>query len=333
MVATVFPADAVAGEPAYSGRELRQVHAPALAGATAARPLGARSGVRPGTSTTTVTATSTTWTVRPFAGVIDGEAAVEAGPYWFAFDTNTTGAVTAANATNPRIDIVYVRVDDPAEGDGTAAPAVAIGYLAGTAAASPVAPPTPARSFAIARINVPAAGGGSPSVTWVAPYATTPGAPVPVRSDTERDAVATAWGATDENPLTVLHIGASNTKKGVLEQTFDGLTWRTPGSTPWTATPTFAGAWVNFGAPHQVAQYRRVGDTVELRGLIKSGSGTICTLPAGFRPAANERFITTAAAGVADIQVEATGVVSVQFLFAGGSNAYVSLAGVRFAAV
>lgn len=181
MTISAWPLDAVNGAPTYSGRKLRQTNnAPTFAGATAARPLGALSGVRPGTSTTTVTATSTAWSCAPLAGVIDGEAAAEAGPYTFASDSVVTGSVNAANASNPRVDIIYVQVSDPAEADGSTVPGVKIDYLAGTAASTPAAPAAPARSFVLAQINVPKSGGGSPSVTWVAPVAVAAGGVRPV---------------------------------------------------------------------------------------------------------------------------------------------------------
>ena len=171
MALRIWPADAVAGAPSNTGRSLRQALMSLIgAGVTAARPLGARSGVRPGTPSSTVTATATVWTVKPHAGMLDVQAAAEASAYSYAVDANVTGAVTAANATNPRIDLVYVQLADPAEGDGTAAPGINVLYLAGVAAASPAAPALPARSMALARINVPKAGGGAPSVSWIAPY-------------------------------------------------------------------------------------------------------------------------------------------------------------------
>lgn len=180
MVARLGWADAVTGAPSYVGRALRQLLSPSLAGATAARPLGAISGVRPGTLASIVAATSSTWTVTPFAGMIDLEAAAIAGGYPFAFDANVTGSVTAANATNPRVDILYVRVSDPAEGDGSASPLIEVLYLAGTAASVPVAPTVPARSFVIANLNVPVSGGGSPTVSWNAPYTVAAGGILPV---------------------------------------------------------------------------------------------------------------------------------------------------------
>lgn len=62
----------------------------------------------------------------------------------FAIDAVASIAVTAADATNPRIDIVYV------------SSVGAITYLAGTAAASPAAPATPAGGQKIREINVAA---------------------------------------------------------------------------------------------------------------------------------------------------------------------------------
>jgi len=191
----LWPADAVGGSPAYSGRALRQTQSPFVAGATAARPLGARSGVRPGTSTGTVNATSTTWYCNPHAGVLDVQTAAEAGPYTYAVDSTVSGAIVASNASNPRTDIVFAQVTDAAE-DGAApgqAPVVTIGYLAGTASASAPAPAAPARSIVLARINVPKTGGGNPTVTWVAPYAVGAGGILPVKTATE---LTTALAAT-----------------------------------------------------------------------------------------------------------------------------------------
>lgn len=188
MGAYLFPADAVAGAPSYTGRMLRQLLGALTGGSTSARPLGSRSGVSPGTPASTVSATSTTWTVQPHAGVMDVEAAVQAGAYHYSFDTAQTGAMTAANASNPRIDILWVRVDDPAESDGSSTPAVSIQYTAGTAAASPAIPvPTgtgSARSMVLAQINVPTSGGGSPTVTWVAPVCVAAGGIIPMPAGT-----------------------------------------------------------------------------------------------------------------------------------------------------
>lgn len=171
MATVMLPLDAVSGTPSYSAQQTRQAFS-ALAGpAPAGRPLGARSGVRLGTPTSTATlsgAGSTTWNVAAHAGVLDTQTAAAAGPYFYATDGSDTGAITAANATNPRIDILYMKVNDNIQ-DGSGLLSGQVLYLAGTAAGSPVQPATPARGMAIARINVPTSGGGTPSITWIAP--------------------------------------------------------------------------------------------------------------------------------------------------------------------
>jgi hypothetical protein len=168
-----------------------------------------------GTPNTIATATSTTWTVTPFGGVIDGETSAVAGGYNFSFDSNQTGSVTAADATNPRIDLLYVKVSDPAEGDGSANPIIQCLYVAGTAAASPAVPATPARSIPLATILVPHTGGGSPSVSFVATWTVAAGAPVPVYSQTERDALTAYPG------LQVIRLD----QNGRME-TYTGTAWR-----------------------------------------------------------------------------------------------------------
>jgi hypothetical protein len=223
MGITAWPVDAVGGAPEYSGRDLRQALSPALAGATAIRPLGALSGVRPGTPADTVEVSGSTWTCHPHAGVIDGQSAAEAGPYWYAVDADVTGPVDAANATNPRQDLIYARISDPAESDGSTDPEVEILYLAGTAASSPTPPATPARSIPLAVLNVPKAGGGATTVTWVAPYMAAPGGLVYVRNATERAALAAAWVPTAENPLAVFRGDADPGREH--EYTTDGTDW------------------------------------------------------------------------------------------------------------
>jgi hypothetical protein len=59
----------------------------------------------------------------------------------------------------------------------------------------------------------------------------------------------------------------------------------------WTGV-TFSNGWSNFGTGYQLAQYRKVGDMVYVRGTITGGAaGTIAfTLPTGFRPPASMGF-------------------------------------------
>lgn len=173
MATTMLPLDAVSGTPSYTAQATRQAFSVLAGPAPAGRPLGAISGVRLGTPSSTVTLSgggSTTWNVAAHSGILDTQTAAAAGPYFYATDGSDTGSITAANATNPRIDILYVKVNDNVQ-DGSGLLSGQVLYLAGTAAASPVQPATPARGLAIARINVPTSGGGSPTITWVAPTA------------------------------------------------------------------------------------------------------------------------------------------------------------------
>ena len=185
MTIIVWPVDAIAGVPSNTGRMLREAQSVYMAGASATDPFGVRSGVRPGTSPTTVTATSTTWTVGAHAGVVDLQPAVEASGYCYAVNATgglPTGPVTAANATYPRHDVVYAHLDDPAESDGSSVPAVTFTYLAGTVltAGTLEVSAVPARSVAYATISVPISGGGAPTVIWTAPYTVAAGGILPV---------------------------------------------------------------------------------------------------------------------------------------------------------
>ena len=194
MVDTIGDTNAVASSPMYSGRMLRQSRGVYMGGATATRPLGARSGVRPGTSATTVTVSGLTWTCGPFAGLADVETAAEAGAYPFSFDAATTASAIAAQGGNARSDLIVVQVDDPSESDGTSIPAVRRLYVQG-GTTGPTDPTLPARSFPIARINVPASGGGAPTVTWIAPYATAAGAALWVLTKAQLDLIPGSLGS------------------------------------------------------------------------------------------------------------------------------------------
>lgn len=156
-----LPIDASGGVPAFPAQQNRVAFAATLVGRTD-RPLGAVSGVRPG-SEPTVTATSTTWTVTPFVAAVDPGTALNVGPFLVAFDTNQTGAINAADANNTRIDRLDVQVpDDPAGAYGTSPKIV---YTAGVASPTPAVPAAPVRSFPLAQITVPKSSAGNPSVS------------------------------------------------------------------------------------------------------------------------------------------------------------------------
>jgi hypothetical protein len=53
----------------------------------------------------------------------------------------------------------------------------------------------------------------------------------------------------------------------------------------WQA-PSLNAPWSNYGDPFTAAAYRRDANRIQLRGLVKGGTGSsvVLTLPAGFRP-------------------------------------------------
>lgn len=287
MTITAWPVDAVAGAPEYSGKLARQAMGATLFGATSTRPLGARSGVRPGTPTNTVAVSGSTITIKPHAGVLDLQASASAGPYWYAIDADELKSLTAAHATYPRVDIITVKIDDPAESDGSSVPAVTVNYLAGTAAASPTTPsPATSREMVIATIAVPASGGGSAVATWTAPYLAAAGGIVVVRTVTERDALEAAVTPTTDAPL---YVHRKNATSGLnLEYTMDGSTWYAPDAsdTGWTAL-TAAAAFDNDSYYRVKGGFCTVSINCTKDGTVAAGSTVnVGTLPASARPSA-----------------------------------------------
>jgi hypothetical protein len=140
--------------------------------------------------------------------------AAESGGYPFAFDAVATGSMTAADASNPRVDLLYVLITDPE--DGATTPTAHRTYLAGTAAASPTAPATPAGGIPIAQINVPKSGGGSPTVTWVAQTAVAAGGILPIDTLAHLNLITGSKGSYAE-------VTADSTNNGLYK--WSGAAW------------------------------------------------------------------------------------------------------------
>jgi hypothetical protein len=214
MTITIQPIDASAGSPTYTAQQERQALS-ALLGGGSPRALGAVSGFRVGTAASVVSVTSTTWTVNPCSAVIDPAATTVQGAYRWSTDTTVTGSITAADATNPRKDILYIQVNDASAGDGSGARNANILYLAGVPAATPSAPALPPRSFLIAGIDVPKSGAGAPTATWNKLFTVAAGGILPVATQAIRDALTTYPGlAVWRLDLNVLQI-------------YTGSAWRT----------------------------------------------------------------------------------------------------------
>lgn len=163
MTITAFPINASSGAPAYSSQQFRQALAALLSPGSSG--LSPQQGVRPGPGLD-VTLSGTTITITAGVAVVRGGSSTIQGPYLVHSDGSVTRTLTAANATNPRIDLVYARIRDT-DADASGARDGDILYLAGTAAASPTAPtPTDASYTILATISVPKSGGGTPAVSY-----------------------------------------------------------------------------------------------------------------------------------------------------------------------
>lgn len=101
----------------------------------------------------------------------------------------------------------------------------------------------------------------------------------------------------------------------------------------WTAV-TFLNSWVNYGSTYQVAQYRKVGDCVEIRGSVKNGTAgsVVFNLPAGFRPPADLYLPgnNNAGAGASPVYIQSDGDV---IHTATATTTYYSLDGARFSTI
>ncbi|QFG09564.1 virion structural protein [Arthrobacter phage TripleJ] len=181
MTITLLAPDGVA----TTAQQERQAKAP-LNGGGFGRPLGGRSGFRVDVSSTVLVATTTTWTLKPCAVMLDPGATTHQGMYGWSSDSDITGAVTAADATYARKDIVYILVNDSTAGDGSGATSAPVVYLAGTPSATPSAPAVPPRGFLLGTITVPQVGGGSPTVAINSARFVAAGGILPVTSAADR---------------------------------------------------------------------------------------------------------------------------------------------------
>ena len=95
-------------------------------------------------------------------------------------------------------------------------------------------------------------------------------------------------------------------------------------------TPTLQNGWVNFGSGFNTVGYFKDSlGIVHLKGLVRAGSGTIFTLPAGYRPASRElHAVATHPDEMGRIDVLTDGQVSM----VKGKNTWISLDGITFRA-
>lgn len=121
----------------------------------------------------------------------------------------------------------------------------------------------------------------------------------------------------------------------VVKPISDGIVYL-DGDSPTWINPTLSGSWAWFGAGYPIVGYQTWGAVVRFRGWVKSGgSGVgnpILTMPTAYRPSSARRFTAQANNSTAALVLDTAGRLYVAFYASGGSNAFVSLSGVRYVA-
>jgi len=100
------------------------------------------------------------------------------------------------------------------------------------------------------------------------------------------------------------------------------------------AAPTLLNSWVDYGLGYRAVAFSHTVDgSVKLRGFVAGGTTGLpmFVLPAGYVPTATEVFVAQAGGGgTARVEVLATGDVVVASYNGSGTNAFLSLSGIRF---
>lgn len=299
------------------------------------RMLWSMMGGRPGIIKTGDLAVTQNGTPNMSVNVADGRAFIAGteGSFQGVYHLENRGTlnvvIAASDPTNPRRDLIVAKVQDAIySGSTNAASIVAV---TGTPNASPVDPAVPNNCIVLARVAVAA------NATSIVNANITDLRTSFVQSSSAVLQQTYACGLSGVLVCTSTTRPTLNLSNGmVIFETdtknvyiYNGLSWDLFNSVPgaWTA-PTLLNSWVNVGAPQQVAQYRKVGDMVQLRGSVKNGTATsgttIYTLPTGFRPPTQHIFVTLDGANAAGrFDVDTSGNVLIQV----GSNAQFTLIG------
>lgn len=146
----------------YSAEDFRQALQSLMANDGAGSSLKPRGGVVPGEGAAlAVSAPGGTMTVNVATGraVIPGTTSALQSAYTYLNDSTKAVTIAAAHATLARRDIIIARVQDAAYAG--AVNTFTAEVVAGTPAASPVVPATPASSIVLAEILLPAGAGGA----------------------------------------------------------------------------------------------------------------------------------------------------------------------------
>ena len=160
--------------------------------------------------------------ITPFQAFVSGAGPTQPG-YIVTNDEDTYLTFGAGSGTDPRIDLVVVRVRDDVH-DGSGVQAGTVEVLAGTPAPSPVAPAVPTTAIPLWQVLVPGSVTGAVGLDFATartdrrPWTTAIGGILPVASEADRNAVA--------NPYEGMAVWRTDTK---WREVHDGTYWRVKG--------------------------------------------------------------------------------------------------------
>lgn len=268
--------------------------------------------------------------------LVDGSEDANQGMYFVHNDAAQNITAATAHATLTRFDMVVIRVRDNFYATGPT-DAADLFIVQGTPASSPAEPAIPPNCLVLARLTV-TFNDVVISAADIADRRT---------STAGQHRITTLGGIRAVTNPTRPTLNLKPHSDVILETdtgnayVWDGANWLfifSVGSAiapSWT-NPTLLNSWANFGAPFQTAQYRKIGDMVQLRGLIAGGTlGTNAfVLPSGFRPNAELIFasIQSSTANVGRVRILSTGgvVPSTSTDTPGATNAFCSFDTVQF---
>lgn len=176
-------ADIARGEALLAADEMRRalgglLYAPRPSADGVGARFARRSGVLPNSTGDSVTISGFTVTVHDLQAVVSTNKTTQVGSYLVELASEQL-TVTAADATDPRIDIVILEVLDDAE-DSSAQRNPLVRIIDGIPASIPMAPAVPDGALRLATITVPAVLGGDPTLVYDAQETAASGGVVPV---------------------------------------------------------------------------------------------------------------------------------------------------------
>ena len=197
-------------------------------------------------------------TVKAGSVVIPGTAVAGSGVWRTGIGADQSHALAARDATNPRIDLVVFRQLDTDVVGSHGAYTARLQIIEGTPSATPAVPALPSMAVELARINVPASGGGAAS------------------ADLTKRQFAAALGGTMKVPTaSQLPAAAAKWQRAVALDT--GIEYAWTGSA-WIMVGTAAAAADLFtGTEHSIGTVPAAGT----RKITKQGTDVVTTIATG----------------------------------------------------